>query len=196
MRDFLTTIRRAAVLAAVGLTTACSTDSVTSPAMPEAAQPAIMTQGITTRSTATAEATVRTGAHLNPLRRDITRGATIGTGGGTIRIPETGFELVVPAGAVDKPTNFSVTAIAGSALAYEFQPHGTQFKVPLVLRQSVLSTSIGWGQTVGGGYFTDRSKLDGRKRSASVAEQMPARWKGSWIEIDIRHFSGYLVSCA
>ncbi|MBK8247797.1 MAG: hypothetical protein IPK85_10425 [Gemmatimonadetes bacterium] len=192
--NFLTTVRRVAVLAGLALSAACGTDTTAPIMAPTEANAVLGTLTATTK--AATEATVRTAGRLNPLRRSITVAATIGVNGGVLRIPETGFELQVPAGAVDKDVRFSVTAIPGSAVAYEFAPHGITFKTPVKFRQSVLTTSIGWGQTVRGGYFTDAGKIDAKARKATVAEQMPARIDGTWVVFDIWHFSGYLVSCA
>lgn len=192
--NFLTTVRRVAVLAGLAFTAACGTDTTAPVLAPNETHAALGTLTATTQ--AAGEATVRTAGHLRPLRQAVTVKAKIGVNGGVIRIPETGFELVVPAGAVDKDINFGVTAIPGSTVAYEFAPHGITFKAPLKFRQSVLATSIGWGQTVRGGYFTDASKIDAKGRKATVAEQMPARIDGTWVVFDIWHFSGYLVSCA
>ena len=194
--NFLTTIRRVSVLAAVAITAACSSDAATSPQLAPTDANAALVNATAIGTPGYAEASVRTAGFLTPLRRDISRSATIGAAGGVLRVPETGFELVVPAGAVDRDTPFRVTALAGSTVAYEFEPHGATFKVPLKFRQSVLTTSIGWGQTVRGGYFTDKSKIAARTKKASVAEQMSARIEGTWVIFDIWHFSGYLVSCA
>jgi ZU5 domain len=192
--NLLTTVRRVAVLAGLAITAACSTDTTAPVLAPTEASAVLGTVTATTK--AAREATVRTAGHLKPLRQAITAAATIGVNGGVIRIPETGFELQVPAGAVDKDVRFSVTAIPGSTVAYEFAPHGMTFKAPLKFRQSVLTTSIGWGQTVRGGYFTDAGKIDAKGRKATVLEQMPARIDGTWVVFEIWHFSGYLVSCA
>lgn len=189
----LTTVRRVAVLAGLAFTAACSSDA-TAPTLrgtPEASAAV----GAATVNTTT-ESTIKTAGRLGTLRKSITVTAHIGAEGGTIRIPQTGFELVVPPGAVAGATAFRVTALAGSVVAYEFAPHGIRFKAPLKFRQSVLYTNIGWGQAVGGGYFTDPARIDPRGRKAQVAEQIPARIDGSWVVFDIWHFSGYLVSCA
>lgn len=61
---------------------------------------------------------------------------TIGPEGGSIRLLD--FEVVVPRGAVSKPTRFSIrlpyeTSLADRAMA-EFGPHGTRFSVPVTLK--------------------------------------------------------------
>src|SRR4051794_36184215 len=55
--------------------------------------------------------------------REVTASKVIDSRGGTISLPEAGLTLIVPAGAVANATAFSVTAIEGSSVAYEFEPH-------------------------------------------------------------------------
>src|SRR5687767_1532962 len=62
-----------------------------------------------------------------PLSEDITVTATIDEKGGSLSIPAAGFHLTVPQGAVKSKTKFTVTAIKGSLVAYEFGPHGIRF---------------------------------------------------------------------
>lgn len=68
----------------------------------------------------------------------------IGPRGGSLRLGE--FEIVVPAGAVDAPTAFTihlplnVPGAAALAMA-EFGPHGRNFKVPVTIRAPHLGTT-------------------------------------------------------
>jgi hypothetical protein len=90
----------------------------------------------------------------------------------------------------------SVTAMAGKAIAYEFQPHGLTFKKPLRFKQHFMSTQ-GWWLSLGGGYFKSASQVDTQNNKAKLDEEMPAvLQQDGWITFDIWHFSGYLVSCA
>ncbi|MCC6929008.1 MAG: hypothetical protein IT359_08480 [Gemmatimonadaceae bacterium] len=130
------------------------------------------------------------------LARDITVARRIGSGGGSIRIPQLGFTLTVPRGAVARTTRFTVTALKGKAVAYEFKPHGTVFLRPLVASQHLAGIDVPSGSTLQGGYFPDRSLVDASGASALVAEFIP----GSVSEDNrtfnwpIRHFSGYIVA--
>jgi len=131
-----------------------------------------------------------------PLRSDITVGAAIGPAGGTITIPETGFTLVVPKGAVKGVVNFSVTAMAGASVAYDFAPHGIKFKMPLQFRQSLSVTTAFRGQALLGGYFKDKTQVDSDEKKAKVDESTSTRRESGSVVFDLWHFSGYLVSMA
>lgn len=192
--NMLTTVRRVAVLAGMLVIAACGTDATAPVAAPTEANAILGSLPTTVNDVV--HTTVSTVGHLIPVRQPITAAGMIGRRGGVLRIPQTGFELVIPAGAVDSDVRISVTAIPGAAVAYEFAPHGIRFKVPVKFRQSVLTTNLLWGQRVGGGYFTHVSNIDQEGDKATVAEQLPARREGLWVTFDIWHFSGYLVSCA
>jgi hypothetical protein len=134
-----------------------------------------------------------------PLANDITVSAVIGKNGGKISIPEAGLTLVVPANAVEANTTFKATAIAGNLVAYEFEPHGTTFAVPLQFTQDLRKTSLVGMLTaplMDGAYFTDRSKLLPTTGVAFVSEIKPAvvNLLKSQVSFPIDHFSGYLIS--
>jgi hypothetical protein len=134
-----------------------------------------------------------------PLAKDITVSAVIGSKGGTITIPDAGLTLIVPANAVSKNTTFTATAVAGRLVAYEFEPHGTTFAVPLQFQQDLKKTSLLSTLTaplMRGAYFTDRSKLNQSLGGALVTELLPATLDllRSRVSFPIKHFSGYLVS--
>src|SRR4051794_37268543 len=59
-----------------------------------------------------------------PLQQDYVASTTIGAAGGTLRIPEAGLTVTFPAGAVSAPVTVRATALAGSSVAYRFEPHG------------------------------------------------------------------------
>ncbi|MEO6446716.1 MAG: hypothetical protein ABIZ91_13235 [Gemmatimonadaceae bacterium] len=132
---------------------------------------------------------------------DLTVTAAIGPAGGTLSIPQVGFTLVVPPGAVSSTVNFSATALAGIAVAYEFAPHGITFLKPLHFRQRLAGTS-GSLASLEGGYFQNRAQVNVANLTASLNETMPATIVqsssasagGSSVVFDIWHFSGYLVS--
>jgi hypothetical protein len=133
------------------------------------------------------------------LQTDISVSAVIGTAGGTISIPDAGLTLVVPPGAVSSNTKFTATALAGRLVAYEFEPHGTKFAVPLKFAQDLRKVSLLAGLTsplMDGAYFTDEGNLNQTLGLATVTELLPAtvdllNWR---VSFPIKHFSGYLVS--
>ena len=133
------------------------------------------------------------------LQQDISVSAVIGKAGGTLSIPEAGLTLVVPPGAVASNTKFTATALAGRMVAYEFEPHGTNFAVPLKFSQDLRKVSLLGALTsplMDGAYFTDEGKLNQDLGLAVVTELLPAtvdllRWR---VSFPVTHFSGYLVS--
>lgn len=131
-----------------------------------------------------------------PLSSDVTVGAAIGPAGGTLTIPTTGFTLVVPRGAVTGVVMFSVTAMAGASVAYDFAPHGITFNVPLQFRQSLIGTTALPGQHFMGGYFKDKTQVDCDGKQAKLDASSSTRLENGSVVFDLWHFSGYLVSMA
>src|SRR5437879_5853601 len=70
---------------------------------------------------------------------------TIGLLGGTISIPSAVVTVVIPALALTSNHSISVTALAGSNLAYEFSPHGLTFNLPVVMTQDLTHTQVQHG---------------------------------------------------
>jgi hypothetical protein len=134
----------------------------------------------------------------NALSYDVTVSEVIGPDGGTLSIQEAGLKLHVPKNAVSQPTTFTVTAVAGSLVAYEFAPHGATFTVPLVLEQKLKRTSAGGDLPVHfeAGHFQSRSALDAATEFATVSELLPALLDvgRSRIKFSVTHFSGYLLA--
>ena len=134
-----------------------------------------------------------------PLKQNISVSAVIGRDGGTISIPDAGLTLVVPPGAVTSSTKFTATALAGRLVAYEFEPHGTKFPVPLQFTQDLTKLSLVGAVTapvLDGAYFTDTGKLNENLGRAAVTEILPATVDLLRLRVGfpINHFSGYLVS--
>lgn len=178
-------------LASIGLA-GCASDSPMGPKIPDAPSQGIV--GDLVGKLIRKEVLTRKVA----LDRDITVTAVIGKQGGTLSIPAAGIHVIVPPRAVDRDTRFSLTAIKGKLVAYEFAPHGIHFKVPLVARQELSKTeyrplSL---RVLTAGYFADRSQLDLRNATALVSEliqglTLPLTQTYSW---PIEHFSGYIVA--
>jgi hypothetical protein len=132
-----------------------------------------------------------------PLRQNYVASATIGTGGGTIRIPEAGLTVTFPAGAVSAPVTVRATALAGSSVAYRFEPHGLVFQNEPVVAQDLSLTGVVnqlLTAQLAGGYFTDESTLTGG--TVVVTEQRPATVDLLRLRMTftIRHFSGYAAT--
>lgn len=196
-----TPIRRLVALAAALVAVAsCTTDQPTSPAAPRtaptaAAPSADLLGGVTglVGSLVSVDGLQRN----TPLAKPITVTKTIGSAGGTLAIPEAGVTVVVPAGALAKNTVITMTARAGTLIAYDFEPHGITFARPLVFSQSLRGTnaSLLTAPFLKLAYYKDASLLT--KTGALVSELLGGvvnvlEWKFTG---SIPHFSGYVVTC-
>ncbi|MBC7789518.1 MAG: hypothetical protein H7Z74_06210 [Anaerolineae bacterium] len=132
-----------------------------------------------------------------PLQVPVTRSASIGLLGGVISIPEAGLKIIVPPLAVRSRTTFTVNAPAGSAVAYEFGPHGARFLVPLIIEQDLRNTNAYRNTPILGsleaGYFTDLKSLG---LTALVTEILPVIYDPitAKARFTVGHFSGYLLA--
>ena len=178
-------------LAALGAA-ACGVDSPTAPRLTGEADRGLVSglvEGLVQKDVLTRK---------NALATDITVTAVIDKDGGTLSIPAAGFELTVPKGAVDEPTNFTVTALKGKLVAYEFGPHGITFKNSLQARQdlSVTNWSLLSLRLLTAGYFAEKEHLDYAAKTALLSEVIngvttPLTKQFNWR---IDHFSGYIVA--
>jgi len=140
---------------------------------------------------------------LAPLATDITASATIGSAGGTLALPAAGLSIEIPKGALSASTVITVKAAKGSAVAYEFGPHGTSFAKPVKIEQDLTGTVAATDASVldgmYAGYFDvalDSAFLDQGRTKAKVKEtQIGYKVSGNGkLRFSIGHFSGYLVS--
>jgi hypothetical protein len=138
-----------------------------------------------------------------PLQRStslpaaITVTQTIGGAGGTLSIPEAGVTVTIPRGALIAPTQITMTARAGSLVAYDFAPHGITFAKPLTFTQRLSGTnaSLLSAPFLRLGYYQDERLLG--TTTALVSELI-----GGTVDLltntftsKIPHFSGYVVTC-
>jgi hypothetical protein len=127
---------------------------------------------------------------------DVTSSAVIGPAGGVLTLPATGLRLVVPAGAVSRPTRFGVTALAGRLAAYDFEPAGSVFPVALRVEQdpSFVDAKHGDPARATAGYFPSRADVDQARATGDVAEVIPVTWSAEAIAFPVWHFSGYIMA--
>lgn len=129
--------------------------------------------------------------------KERTASAVIGKNGGELKIPS-GARLVVPPGAVSANVTFRVTQVAGTLVAYDFEPHGITFAVPLVLEQPINGTNFESfiNPKLQGAYFKDVKQLNQTTGKALVDEFRPTVLSidRKWIRFSIDHFSGYIVA--
>jgi hypothetical protein len=135
-----------------------------------------------------------------PLASPLTASAYVGVLGGQISIPGAGLKVVIPPLALTKTTRITVTAVAGSSVAYEFQPHGIRFLTPLVVTQNLVGTSAYTGGLLPprlyAGYFSSLSDLDLLSNTGLVSELLGValNLSSKTATFPVFHFSGYLIA--
>jgi hypothetical protein len=130
-----------------------------------------------------------------PLAAPITVSKAIGVDGGTLSIPAAGVTVTIPRGALAQTTTVTMTARAGTVIAYDFAPHGITFAKPLVFQQQLRGTnaSLLTAPLLQLGYYSDASLLT--KTGALVSELLGGTLNlVTWtFTAPISHFSGYIV---
>ncbi len=192
---------RLAILAATGwLATACA-DSVGPLAPAHAVSVAAdqAAQASLSRSRINNKTRVRVLTRRDALDQDYLASAHIGSAGGSIEIDKAGVTITFPRHAVAQETRITVRALAGNAVAYEFEPHGLTFAVKPTIEQDLDKTN--WKQVINanleGVYFADPTSLNRSLGEADADEMFVATTKGDrTLSFSIAHFSGYLVSSA
>lgn len=134
---------------------------------------------------------------------------TVGPKGGKIRLKAAGIVLDIPRGALRANTEITVTAPAGDALAFTFEPHGLVFRKPATI-------SLKWKHTTAAAALTDLLEAGGRGHPRGGALRLDA-FMGVYFEGDVSrgvepleildiflkkkkllftigHFSGYAVA--
>ena len=196
------TIRRIGFLAVVAsVMAACSSEPTTAPGMSSSPAPVMATTQPASPSllgNLLGDLIPVIGLQrTTPLASPITVSQTIGASGGTLSIPAAGVTVVVPQGALSSPTVITMTARAGSLVAYDFAPHGITFAKPLTLTQSLHGTNANLltAELLSLSYYSDPSLL------SSVGGLVSELINGttnllSWsFSAPIKHFSGYMISC-
>ena len=197
-RSIRNRVRRASVLSGLLFTAACGVSDIAAPPPPAAvpsADAGLISDlgGVLKNTLSTVNVLTRLPLNLlGPSKVD----KTIGKAGGVIEMPAHGLRFVVPAGALDKDVKITITALRGNVVAYEFAPHGLTFKVPARFEQNLGLTLVLPWQKLGGGYFKTDSQVDVNAKKALIDETLNAKKSNGWLTFPVRHFSGYLVSCA
>ena len=132
-----------------------------------------------------------------PLAVPITVSKAIGAEGGTLAIPEAGVTVTVPRGALATTTMITMTARAGTLVAYDFAPHGITFAKPLVFSQQLRGTNATLlsAPLLRLGYYEDANLLT--RTGGLVSELLGGAVNTlTWtFTSSIPHFSGYIVTC-
>lgn len=140
-----------------------------------------------------------------PLSAPVIVSRVITSNGGTIDIPSADFQLQIPKGAIKDSMTIEVTALAGSVVAYDFEPRGATFAAPLKFVQRLAHTNLrataranDSEPEVGGAIFADPSMFDDVTGIGVGTEHVPAEVHGSvngnLLSFMIWNFSGYMAS--
>jgi hypothetical protein len=140
-------------------------------------------------------------ATVTPLRRavalptNVSASTLVGVLGGAVSIPSAGLNVVIPPLAVAPGTRITVTALAGSNVAYEFEPHGLRFAVPLVATQNLRGTQAQSGGLIDplslfAGYFPDAT----HQTTISELLNVNVNLLSQTSVFSIWHFSGYIIA--
>jgi hypothetical protein len=125
-----------------------------------------------------------------PLPSAVTVAKVISSEGGEIEIPAADFELQIPPGALAAPLTITVTALAGAAIAYDFEPHDATFAAPLTFVQRLNHTHDA--------DFIDPGAIHPATGTAiapdSVGSQPTRSLNGNLLSFMIWRFSGYMAS--
>ena len=189
--------RRIGALALVLSLAACSAAQVAAPAPMQASTTgpsASLLGGVL--GTVTGLLTTQTAVQrTTPLAAPITVSKQIGYSGGTLSIPQAGVTVTVPVGALSKTTTITMTARAGSLLAYDFSPTGTVFNKPLVFTQSLNGTNVTLLQAplLRLGYYSDPGLLGALTATVSDLLVGLTNLLDWTFTAPINHFSGYVV---
>ena len=184
----------------LALLSACSSEPTSAPAAPIAAPTSAPNADLLGSVTGLVDKTVSfvAGVQRNvPLATPITVTKTIGSAGGTLSILAAGVTVTVPSGALSTPTVITMTARAGSLVAYDFAPHGITFAKPLVFTQKLAGTNASLLSVpfLKLGYYSDPRLLG--QLGGLVSELISGSVNlVSWtFTSNITHFSGYMLSC-
>ena len=187
LRSLLTVF---AVASSLGLAVSCSNDS---PTTPPAAPP---TKGGPANTTLLGSpVTIIPLQRTSPLATNEVAQKRIGILGGTLVLPNAGLTIVVPPLALTSPVTITATALAGSNVAYEFQPHGVTFLAPVVMTQDLSVTQARTGGTIDPlllylGYFPNSSNITSVTELLSLQLNLPLQTSTGLIW----HFSGYVYA--
>lgn len=135
---------------------------------------------------------------LQPLASTLTVSKNIGVFGGTLAIPAAGVSIYFPPGAVLRSTTMTMSAPAGSVVAYEFGPHGTRFLLPPVITQNLSGVAMSGvdPSDLIAAYFTSLSDVNLSTGVSLVTEllNLTVSLGSKTVHFPVGHFSGYLVA--
>ena len=130
-----------------------------------------------------------------PLANDVVWTFVAGPDGAVSKNSAVGLTVTVPSGALAATTTITVTAVAGSAVAYAFEPH-LEFAKGVTITQSLSGTNAGLLALYSGAHFEGDRPTFTSGGLAIVDELVPAL--GSLltrnVSFKVEHFSGWIVA--
>ncbi len=132
-----------------------------------------------------------------PLAAPVSWSFTVGAGGATSSNAATGLTVSVPAGAVSQPVTITVTALAGSPIAYRFEPHGLQFARNVRLSQKTSHLSFGLLNSLllqGAHFPGDEPVYSNGLALVTETVVAPLNLLLGNVSFPIRHFSGWIIA--
>ena len=87
-----------------------------------------------------------------PLAQDVVWSFNAGPGGASSYNSAVGLKITIPSGALASDVKITVTALAGSPIAYRFEPH-LEFAKPVTLTQSLKGTNASLLSVMSGAHF-------------------------------------------
>ena len=128
------------------------------------------------------------------LATDVSWSFVAGPLGAVSLNPDVGLTVSVPAGALSTTQTITVTALAGSEVAYRFEPH-LSFDRAVTLTQDLTSTDAATLSVLLGAHF-DGDHLELINGLAVVTETVPAvvSLLQHSASFDLAHFSGWIVA--
>ena len=132
-----------------------------------------------------------------PLPADVVWTFTAGPVGAVSSKSSVGLTVIVPAGALTSTETITVTALAGSPVAYRFEPH-LEFERKVTLKQSLAGVRVGLlsGLWFKGAHFPGDVPVFTGSGLAIVDEVVPALLSvlTRTVKFDVKHFTGWLVA--
>lgn len=184
----------AVVSAGIALFSACSDASLTAPR--HAGQSAALLGEVVEPASTVGNVLMSPLHRRTALDQPVTWSFVAGPNGAVSSNWATGLTIAVPRGALGSNVTITVTAVAGTAVAYAFEPHGLQFAKDVVLTQSLRATNLGVLNLVlpQGGHFEGSAPVFSGP-FALVNETSPG-WLNllqNSMSFPIRHFSGWIA---
>lgn len=129
-----------------------------------------------------------------PLDQDVSWSFTVGPSGGSSSNSSVGLTIVVPPNALSSPRTITVTALAGSPVAYRFEPH-IDFNKKIWLTQDLSGTSAGVLNSLllKGAHFPGSVPTYTSGGLAIVDEIVSGLTLFGSVTFGVTHFSGWIT---